>query len=60
MARKSEVKETVPTFTREQLLKSKTFSKYKDLLDATLIDGKTYTKEQVNNIIKKFYGKVGK
>lgn len=60
MARKSEVKETVPTFTKEQILNSKTFGRYKDLLDATLIGGKTYTKEQVNNIINKFYGKVGK
>jgi len=54
---KSNTTENVPVFTKEQLLKSNTFKQYKDLLSAVLEDKKTYTKEQVNNIIKKFYGK---
>lgn len=49
--------ETVPVFTKEQFLKSNTFGQYKDFLNAALDDKKTYTKEQVNNIINKFYGK---
>lgn len=58
MAKKKEqTTETVPVFTKEQFLKSKTFSQYKDLLNAVLDDKKTYSKEQVNKIINKFYGK---
>ena len=57
MAKNKETTETV--FTKEQFLKSKTYRQYKDLLGAVL-ENKTYSKEQVNGIIDKFYGKVGK
>lgn len=47
-------------FTKEQFLKSKTYRQHRDLLSAVLNDKKTYSKEQVNKIIKNFYGKEGK
>lgn len=46
-----------PAFTKEQILKSNTFREYRDFLAAVLEDGKTYSKEQVNKEIKKFYKK---
>ena len=56
--KKTETTET--KFTKEQFLKSNTYRQHKDLLTAVLDSKKTYTKEQVNNIINKFNGKVGK
>lgn len=52
--------ETVSLFTKAQFLESNTYRQHKDLLNAVLDDRKTYSKEQVNNIINKFKGKVGK
>ena len=52
--------ETVSFFTKKQFLESNTYRQYRDLLSAALDDKKTYSKEQVNNIINKFKGKVGK
>ena len=56
--KKTETTET--KFTKEQFLKSNTYRQHKDLLNAVLDSKKTYTKEQVNNIINKFNGKAGK
>ena len=53
-------KTTETLFTKEQFLKSNTYRQHRDLLNAVLDDKKTYTKEQVNNIINKFNGKAGK
>ena len=53
-------KTTETLFTKEQFLKSNTYRQHRDLLNAVLDDKKTYTKEQVNNMINKFYGKAGK
>lgn len=50
-------KKETSAFTKEQILKSKTFSEHRDLLAAVLKDGKTYTKEQVRKEIDKFYKK---
>ena len=58
MAKNKETTEAV--FTKEQFLKSNKYRQYKDLLCAVLDDKKTYSKEQVDGIIDKFYGKVGK
>ena len=58
MGKKAETTEA--KFTKEQFLKSNTYRQHRDLLSAALNDNKTYTKEQVNNIINKFIGKVGK
>ena len=58
---KTDVVETASAFfTKEQFLKSNSYSQHRDLLSAVLDDNKTYSKEQVNNIIDKFYRKVGK
>ena len=48
-------KENESVFTKEQILKSKTFMEHRDLLAAVLKDGKTYSKEQVKKEITKFY-----
>lgn len=61
--KKNETTETVSkasVFTKAQFLKSNTYRQHKDLLNAVLDDRKTYSKEQVNNIINNFKGKVGK
>ncbi len=50
-------KEIESVFTKEQILKSNTFSEHRDLLAAVLKDGKTYSKEQVRKEIEKFYKK---
>lgn len=47
-------------FTKEQFLNSDSYRQYRDFLNAVLNDRQTYTKEQVNNMINKYYGKVGK
>lgn len=59
MAKRNETKEAVTgaKYTKEQFLKSNTYRQYKDLLNGVLDDKKTYTKEQVNDIINKFYRK---
>ena len=57
---KAEVKETAPVFTKEQFLLSTKYRQYKDLLTAVLDGDKAYSKEEVNNIINNYYGKVGR
>lgn len=57
---KAEVKETAPVFTKEQFLLSTKYRQYKDLLTAVLDGNKAYSKEEVNNIINNYYGKVGR
>lgn len=57
---KADVIETASAFTKEQFLKSDSYRQYRDYLNAVLNDRQTYTKEQVNNMINKYYGKVGK
>jgi hypothetical protein len=42
-------------FTKEQLIKSDTFSEYRDVLAVVLKDDRTYTKEQVRKAIEKFF-----
>lgn len=57
---KSKVKEqTVPEFTKEQILQASRFSKHIDIIDALLQADKRYTMEQVNDIVDGFLkGKV--
>lgn len=45
------------TFTKEQLVKSNKYMHYVDFLNGNLRDGRTYTIEQVDKLISKFYGK---
>lgn len=49
-------KKKINTFTKSQILKSKTYEKYVDLLNSVLQDDKEYTKEQINKAITAFYG----
>ncbi len=44
-------------FTKEQLVKSKKYMPYADFLNGNLQDDKTYTAEQVENLISKSYRK---
>ena len=44
-------------YTKEELIKSKTFRPYKDLLRALLVDGETYTIDETKKKIDKFLTK---
>ena len=44
-------------FTKEQILKSDTFREHRDVLAVVLKDNRTYTKEQVQKAIDKFFRK---
>lgn len=58
MAVKKE-KASVRTFSKAQLMTSKRYRDKTDLVDALLIDGKTYTMDEVDEIIENFLkGKV--
>lgn len=46
----------VDTFTKEQLVNSKKYRNNVDVLNAVLSDEKQYSFEEVDNIIKDFYG----
>lgn len=50
-------KTEVATFTKEQLVKSKTYMDRRDALTVLLEDGKEYSKDEVNEILNGFYGK---
>lgn len=47
----------MPAFTKEQLVKADRWFNRRDLLNALLEDDKTYTIEQVDNLIKEYYKK---
>ena len=49
--KKVEVKQVEDTYSKEQIVKSKRFANYVDLLNATLKDNKKYTLNQVEEII---------
>ena len=55
MAKKETTSATV--FTKEQLLKSKKYRDYADYLMGNLSNTKSYTIEQVDKMIERFYGK---
>ena len=44
-------------FIKKDLLRSKRYSKQRDILNALLEDGKTYTLKEVDKIIKFFLNK---
>ena len=44
-----------PAFTKKQLVKSRTYARYVDLLNALLNDKKSYTHAEVEQIIKNAY-----
>ena len=57
--KKVEVKQVEDTYSKEQIVKSRRFANYVDLLNATLKDDKKYTLSQVQNtIINYMKGKV--
>lgn len=49
-----QTKAAEPKFTKEQLVKSKAFSRQRDILMAILDADKTYTKAQVENLVSEF------
>ena len=49
--KKVEVKKVEDTYSKEQIVKSKRFANYVDLLNATLKNNKKYTLNQVEEII---------
>ena len=47
------------TYSKSQILKSEAYQHRKDLVNALLVDGKAYTKNEVNQLIDDFMkGKV--
>lgn len=54
---KKEATQAVSVFTKEQLVNANRYMRYVDFLNGNLQDGKTYTIEQVDKLIEKFYGK---
>ena len=59
MSNKKTEEKTEVLFTKEQVLNSKKYSNRRDVLGAILVDGKTYTQEQVDSLLEKFMkGKV--
>ncbi|WPK12237.1 hypothetical protein R6U77_00695 [Lysinibacillus louembei] len=48
------IKSAMPTFTKEQLVKSKKYEHRRDALNALLQDGKAYSYAQVDEILNKF------
>lgn len=50
-------KGTVSSYSKEQIVHSKKFAKYQDFLAGNLEEDKTYTMEQVEEMIKSFYGR---
>ncbi|WP_102274093.1 hypothetical protein [Cytobacillus massiliigabonensis] len=59
MAKEKEKMKT--TFRKEQLVNSKKYAEYRDVLNAILIDGQHYTVAQVDEELKTFLeGKVKK
>lgn len=55
MARNKE--QAAKVFSKEQLVKSKRYTRYVDFLNGNLRDDKTYTIEQVDKLISNYYGK---
>ena len=52
-------REKPATFTKQQLLKSKKYAEKKDLLSALLVDDRSYSMAEVEEILNKFLkGKV--
>lgn len=50
-------KENAIAYTKEELVRSKVFRPYKDLLRALLVDGETYTIDETKKKIDKFLTK---
>lgn len=56
MATKKDGSEVI-RFTKEQLIKSKSYMDRRDALTVLLEGGKEYSKDEVNEILDGFYGK---
>lgn len=55
----TEVKAAAAVYTKEQLAASKRYANRRDIISALLVDGKTYTLNEVDELIEKFMkGKV--
>lgn len=56
-AKKSKDEASDEAFSREQILQSKKFANRRDILNVLLEDDKTYSIEDVENLIKEFLNK---
>lgn len=45
-------------YFKEDFLKSKQFYKYRDLINTILLDNKKYSKDDVQNMLKKYFEEV--
>jgi hypothetical protein len=55
MAKQKEVEQAVePIFSKTQVLNAKKYQDRKDVLSTLLVDGKTYTLENVDKLIENF------
>lgn len=54
MAEKKATEAPAPTFTKEQMLASQKYANRRDIINALLVAGKTYTTAQVDALIEKF------
>lgn len=55
----TEVKGAIATYTKDQLAASKRYANRRDIISALLVDGETYTLDEVEALIDKFMkGKV--
>lgn len=52
-----QTKKEQKTYTKEQLVKSRKYIAYTDFLSGNLVDNKNYSIEEVDELIKKHYGK---
>ncbi len=53
-AKKPDGVDQAPTFTKDQLVRSKTLGLPRDAVVAVLEDGKAYTKDQAVSLVKNF------
>lgn len=60
MSKERSGSKTAAGYTKQQYLKSKKYSEYKDIVQALLKDGKTYTVDQVDKMVDDFLKKEAK
>lgn len=54
MTKKEPADITEPVYSKEQLIRSKTLSPYRDVLASVLEDKRAYTKDQAEGLVQKY------